>query len=108
MFKRKSLSISFGIPTKPSSFFSGIILIIFPSLGVTDCALAWLSFIFFNISKFNSNKASSTIFIVFSSVTLKPFINFESIFCSSSFALIFLPPPWTTIEENPNLLTIDI
>ena len=72
-------------------------------MGVTDCAFTCFLLILFKISKFNSNKASSTILIVFSSVTLKPFIKFDSIFCSSSFFFIFLPPPWITIEDKPNL-----
>ena len=90
MLKIISLLTSLGEPTNPSSFFSGVTLIIFPFLGVIDCAFASLSFMLFKISKFNSNRASSTILIVFPSVTLKPSINFDSIlFLSSFFFYIF-------------------
>ena len=55
------------------------------------------------MSLLKSINTSSTISIMLLSVTLKPFINLETIFFSNSL-LILGPPPCTTIIERPNFL----
>ena len=45
------------------------------------------------ISLLKSIKTSSTVSIIFLSVTLNPFINFETIFFLSNSLLILGPPP---------------
>ena len=57
------------------------------------------------ISLLKSINTSSTVFMTFLSVTLKPLINFETIFFLSNSLLILGPPPCTTIIERPNLLS---
>ena len=87
------MAISFGVPTNPSSFFSGIVLIIFSFFGVNACTFIWKFFKLLIISEFNSKSASSTTLIVFSSVTLKPSMKFVSIFRLSSFFFILVKFP---------------
>ena len=98
-----SLSISDGFPTNPSSLDSGIIFI-------TLFFLVWIEipsvFFFFKestMSLLKSIRTSSTILIIFLSVTLKPLINFDWIFDLSNSLLILGPPPWITAIERPNL-----
>ena len=54
------------------------------------------------MSLLKSINTSSTISIMLLSVTLKPFINLETIFFFSNSLLILGPPPCTTIIESPN------
>ena len=91
--KSISFFIFFGLPTNPKSFCSGTTSIILFFLTVIACTLQPQLINFSIISEFNSDKASSTTLIVFSSVTLKPSTNFVEIFCSSNFFFIFFPPP---------------
>ena len=71
-----STLILFGIPTKPSSFTSGTTSIILFSLVLIAKALEPIFFKEETISLLKSIKTDSTIFIIFSSFTLDPFINF--------------------------------
>ena len=65
-----------GIPTKPSSCLSGITLITLFILEFLEIAFAPYLFKELTISLLKSINTFSTILITFSSVTLKPFINF--------------------------------
>ena len=96
------------MPTYPNSLLSGIILITLFSLGDIEQTFVFLDFNSCKISKLSSNKASSIYLIVFSSEILSPLINLVSIFFSSNFFLIFLPPPWTTIADKPILFITEI
>ena len=98
--------ILFGIPTKPSSFLSGLTSIILLFFVWKDTAFEPNFFKFWTISSLKSIRTSSTTLIIFLSVTLNPSINFDSIFFLSNSLFILGPPPWTIITDRPNLLRI--
>ena len=102
MFFIISIFIFFGIPTNPNSSDSGSTLMTLFSLVFKDMPSNPFSFKDETISSLNSIKTDSTIFIIFSSVTLNPLINFDSIFDFSNSLLILGPPPCTTTIERPN------
>ena len=73
---RNSIFIVSGIPTNPSSLLSGMTLIILFNFDVIETACEPFFFRESTISLLNSINTSSTIEITFSSVILKPLINF--------------------------------
>jgi len=72
-----SLLILFGFPTKPSSFDSGIISMMLFFLVFIEIASVPFFFRESTISLLKSISTFSTIFIIFSSVTLNPLINLD-------------------------------
>jgi len=93
IFSIRVLSILLGIPTNPSSLVSGVTLMILFFFVWIDTASVPNFFKESTISLLKSIKTDSTMFIIFSSVTLKPLINFDLIFDLSSSLFILGPPP---------------
>ena len=77
IFSIRLLSILLGIPTNPSSSASGVTLMILFFLVWIETASVPNFFKDSTISLLKSIKTDSTMFIIFSSVTLKPLINFD-------------------------------
>ena len=100
-----SVFILLGIPTKPSSSCSGIISITLSFFVCNDAAWEPIFFREFTISSLKSISTVSTTFIIFSSVTLRPLINLDSIFCLDNSLFILGPPPCTTTTCKPSLLS---
>ena len=85
----------------PSFFFASIKSPSLPEIPTAETLFFWNSdtkalLIF-------PDKTVSTVFIVFESVTLRPFTNFGSIFWSFNASLISGPPPWTITGLIPTI-----